>query len=205
LPPPKADEGIPFLVIGNVRTQSIEFAGCRYVSEEYYRALDPIRRPRKGDILYTLVGSYGIPVVVSDNRQFCVQRHIGILRPSPLLNLKFLHRVLESDWVFRQATAVATGIAQKTVPLAGLRKILVPLPPLAEQTRIVARVDALMKLCDELEARITSDAQVSRQLLEALLSEALGITEVFEGRRFGADRKTNKLCPEEGELHERTI
>jgi type I restriction enzyme S subunit len=173
LPPPKTDNGVPFLVIGNVRSQVVEFADCRYVSEEYYKALDKIRRPKRGDILYTLVGSYGIPIIVLDNRPFCVQRHIGILRPSPLMNLKFLHRVLESEWVFRQATAVATGTAQKTVPLAGLRKILVPLPPLAEQDRIVARLDELMELCDKLETRITSDAEDTHRLLEAVLNEAI--------------------------------
>ena len=80
LPPPKTDHGIPFLVIGNVRSQTVNFSGCRYVSKEYYDKLESIRRPQKGDILYTLVGSYGIPVMIKDERLFCVQRHIGILR-----------------------------------------------------------------------------------------------------------------------------
>ena len=152
LPPPKAEEGVPFLVIGNVRNRSLNFKGCRYVSEQYYDALDAIRRPVNGDILYTLVGSYGIPVLITEARQFCVQRHIGILRPSTEINPQFLRRALESEWVFDQATACATGIAQKTVPLSGLRQISIPLPPLAEQNRIVAKVDELMALCDRLDA-----------------------------------------------------
>ena len=61
LPPPKTDQGIPFLVIGNVRWGSIDFRGCRYVSKEYFQGLDNTRRPQKGDILYALVGSFGIP------------------------------------------------------------------------------------------------------------------------------------------------
>ena len=120
------------------------------MSPEYYEALDPIRRPRSGDLLYTLVGSYGIPVVVRDEQPFCVQRHIGILRPSKLIDVGFLARVMESRLVFEQATACATGIAQKTIPLSGLRRLLIPLPPLAEQRRIVANVDELMALCDRL-------------------------------------------------------
>ncbi len=59
---------------------------------------------------------------------------------------------MESEFVFQQASACATGIAQKTVPLSGLRKLLIPLPPLAEQHRIVAKVDELMARCDRLEA-----------------------------------------------------
>jgi len=66
-------------------------------------------------------------------------------------------------------------------------------------------IDSLMALCDELEARIAIDAEVSRKLLEAVVNKAMGISEISEGRGFGVDRKTNDLCPEEGVLHERTI
>ena len=51
--------------------------------------------------------------------------------------------------------------------------MLIPLPPLAEQNRIVARVDELMVLCDRLEASLTDTASTRRRLLDALLSEAL--------------------------------
>lgn len=167
LPPPKAEEGVPFLVIGNVRNRSLNFMGCRYVPEQYYDALDAIRRPVNGDILYTLVGSYGIPVLITDDRKFCVQRHIGILRPSTEINPQFLRRALESEWVFDQATACATGIAQKTVPLSGLRQISIPLPPLAEQNRIVAKVDELMALCERLDT-----AKAEREDLRKMLAAA---------------------------------
>lgn len=173
LPPPKADNGIPFLVIGNVRSQTLNFAGCRHVATEYYNALDAIRRPRKNDILYTLVGSYGIPVVVKDDRPFCVQRHIGILRPSARIDVAFLSRVLESRWVLDQATACATGIAQKTVPLAGLRRILIPLPPLAEQQRIVTKVNEMIGLCDRLENQLTATQAETSRLLESILHHSL--------------------------------
>jgi type I restriction enzyme S subunit len=50
---------------------------------------------------------------------------------------------------------------------------VVPLPPLAEQYRIVAKVDVLMALCDRLEASLTANAATRRRLLDALLAEAL--------------------------------
>jgi type I restriction enzyme S subunit len=172
-PPPQSEDGIPFLVIGNVRSRSIDFTGCRYVPRAYFDSLDSTRRPAKSDLLYTLVGSYGIPVLIRNDSPFCVQRHIGILRPLHDLNVAFLTRALESGWVFDQATSCATGIAQKTFPLAGLRSIRIPLPPLAEQHRIVTKVDELMALCDALEAQLTTTATTSRQFLEATLHEAL--------------------------------
>jgi type I restriction enzyme S subunit len=120
-----------------------------------------------------LVGSFGIPITVADDRRFCVQRHIGILRPSKLLNEAYLSRVLESKFVFDQAAACARGIAQKTVPLSGLRRIFIPLPPLAEQHRIVAKVDELMTLCDWLEAQLGKIQTTRRRFLEAIFHEAV--------------------------------
>jgi len=169
IPPPKSERGIPFLVISDVRSQSIDFSDCRYVPDAYYQQLDETRRPTRGDILYTLVGSYGIPIVVRDGRQFCIQRHIGILRPSRYVDVDCLARVLESRVVFDQATRYATGIAQKTIPLAGLRSILIPIPPLAEQHRIVAKVDELMTLCDQLEAAKMEREQSRDRLVAASL------------------------------------
>ncbi len=71
--------------------------------------------------------------------------------------------------------------AFKTRPQTGLKnsfrrnvtQLLVPLPPLPEQHRIVAKVDALMALCDRLEAALTTADTSRARLLEALLHEAL--------------------------------
>jgi type I restriction enzyme S subunit len=185
LPPPKAETGIPFLVIGNVRSQRIDFTASRFVPSQYYEALDLIRRPRSGDLLYTLVGSYGIPVIVRDDQPFCVQRHIGILRPSELINVNFLARAMESRFAFDQATGCATGIAQKTVPLSGLRKLLLPLPPLAEQHRIAAKVEELMALCDRLEAARTAREATRDRLATA----SLGRLNAPDPETFEADAR----------------
>jgi len=54
-----------------------------------------------------------------------------------------------------------------------VKPLPIPLPPLAEQKRIVAKVDELMLICDQLENQLESQQKVRRQLLEALLYEAL--------------------------------
>jgi type I restriction enzyme S subunit len=55
-----------------------------------------------------------------------------------------------------------------------MERLEVPLPPLAEQHRIVAKIDELMALCDQLEQQLNQADQQRRRLLEALLAEALG-------------------------------
>ncbi len=67
----------------------------------------------------------------------------------------------------------APATAQKNINLGILNEILIPLAPLAEQHRIVAKVDELMSLCDEIEAGIVSSTAVNRQLLEVSLHKAL--------------------------------
>ena len=113
LPPPKAEKGVPFLVISNVRTQTINYRSQRWVPRSYYEALDPSRRPSPGDLLYTLVGSFGIPVEVLDRREFCVQRHIGIIRPAQWISNPFLARIMASKFIFDQADACATVSLKK--------------------------------------------------------------------------------------------
>jgi type I restriction enzyme, S subunit len=56
-----------------------------------------------------------------------------------------------------------------------LREMLISLPPLAEQHRIVAKVDELMAVCDQLEAQLTTTEADSRRLLEAVLHKALAL------------------------------
>lgn len=67
----------------------------------------------------------------------------------------------------------APATAQKNINLEILMQVLIPLPPLAEQNRIVAKVDDLMALCDQLEASLTSAGETRKKLLDALLAEAL--------------------------------
>jgi type I restriction enzyme S subunit len=81
--------------------------------------------------------------------------------------LLFLHY---RDIVFDE---LIKGGAQPFLGLGMLREMLIPVPPLAEQHRIVARVDELMALCDQLEASLTAADDTRRKLLDALLADAL--------------------------------
>ena len=171
--PPKSEQGIPFLVIGNLNAGEINFTSCKYVSEDYFDNLDWSRKPTKGDLLYTVTGSYGIPIKVDTDRAFCVQRHVAILKATDSTPRDFIKLLLASEYGLSYADNVATGIAQKTVPLSGLRKMPVPLPPVQEQHRIVQKVDELMALCDQLKERLNQAGETRCQLAEAVVDEAL--------------------------------
>ena len=72
-PPPKSEDGVSFLTIGNITTGRLDFSNCRFVAKEYLESLATYRKPVYGDILYTVVGAtYGRPAYVDSRRQFCV-------------------------------------------------------------------------------------------------------------------------------------
>lgn len=170
LPPPKSAKGIPFLVISDISSGKIDFRENRFVSSEYYEQLPFEKKPVEGDILYTVTGSYGIPVFVNSLR-FCVQRHIGIIKP--IENVKnYMYFYLMSSICKKQADKVAWGVAVKTIPIKELRNFLLPLPPLKEQEEIVSKVETLLAKVTELENQIQERETYTKQLMQSILKNA---------------------------------
>ncbi len=155
--PPKFEKvGVPFVVIGNIKGHVIDWSSVsKWVSLDTYETEAKRLRPRRGDVLYTAVGSYGLAVNVADDRDFMFQRHIAFLRPnSEAVDPNYLSYVLNSPTLKRQADSAARGVAQKTVTLGSLRDFVLPLAPLSEQRRIVTRIDALFAEIAEGEAAL---------------------------------------------------
>ncbi len=148
-PPPQVPEGVPFLVISNVSAGRIDFSSTRYVPQDYFNTLLNDRIAQKGDILFTVTGLYGIPIKVESDEKFCFQRHIALLKL--MLDWDYIFYILKSPTIKSQCDAVATGTAQKTVGLKSLRNLIVPLPPLAEQKRIVEKLEELLAMCERLK------------------------------------------------------
>ena len=147
--PPKVSNGVPFLVISNVASEFIDFANTRYVPQDYYDAIQFDRKPERGDILFTVTGSYGIVVKVNTDKQFCFQRHIGLIKP--IIDNDYLVYALRSQYVKKLCDDLSTGTAQKTVGLDTLRSFLIPIPPLQEQKRIVESIEHCLLFVDCIE------------------------------------------------------
>jgi type I restriction enzyme S subunit len=180
-PPPKSDRGVAFLTIGNITTGRLNFSNCRFVPQSYIDNLPEYRKPSAGDILYTVVGAtFGRPAFVDTTRPFCVQRHVAILKPAQAMNVRFLTLMLASSLIYDQAKRSVTGTAQPTIPLRPLRDFLALLPPIAEQERIVAKVEELLTVCDQLEASLRTAEKQSLRLLDSALYQSLHVDAVAQ-------------------------
>ena len=150
LPPPKSNSGIPFVTIANIdATNHIDFGNTMFVPLEYYNNLNDIRKAKCNDILYSVVGSFGKPVLIKENIPFAFQRHIAILRPNnEIADSRFLYYVMLTRDFFMQADTVAIGAAQRTISLTALRNMEVKLPSMETQHRIasiLSRYDSLIE------------------------------------------------------------
>lgn len=165
LPPPKADSGIPFVTISNINTiNQFDFTNTMFVPQDYYDKLDSKRKAQIGDVLYSVVGSFGIPVYIKDNRQFVFQRHIAILRPNEKILPRFLYYTMLSRDFYAKADAVAVGAAQRTVGLTSLRNIKIDVPTIDEQNKIVNILSAYDDLIENNQKQIDLLEEAAQRL-----------------------------------------
>jgi type I restriction enzyme, S subunit len=171
-PPPKSEHGVPFITISCIDDGRIDFSKAFSVPEEYYAKLLPNRRPQKGDILYTVTGSYGVTVLVNFEESFCFQRHIGLIRPMAQSNRHYLKYFLDSPFAKAQAESGATGTAQKTVSLKNLRNFTIPLADQIEQAQIVLEIESRLSVADKLAEAVETSLRQAEVLRQSLLHRA---------------------------------
>ena len=188
MPPPKSEAGIPFLVISNVNTGYLSFEDTRFVPQDYYDSLTDTRKPEKGDVLYTLVGSYGIPVVVDVDAPFCFQRHMALLKPKSI-NTFFLWYLLQTQEMYQKASLLAKGVAQLTVPIKGLRLMEFDCPTEKEQVEIV---NVLKELFDK-ENRAKHNAEHIIEQIDLMKKSILS-------KAFRGELGTNNSKDESAEM-----
>jgi type I restriction enzyme S subunit len=174
MPPPKVEQGLPFITIGNIdkQTRAIDFSDTFQVPREYFDGLKANKKPMRGDVLYTVTGSFGIPVLVKDDKEFCFQRHIGLIRPKADVDSTWLHYMLQSPQVFNQAADGATGTAQKTVSLKVLRNLQVPKISTTQQSAHVETLRSVETECRRLESIYRQKLTALDDLKKSLLHQA---------------------------------
>ena len=155
-PPPKAETGIPFVTISNMTsTNQFDFSDTLFVPQEYYDKLDEKRKARKDDILYSVVGSFGIPVFMKEDKAFVFQRHIAILRPdNEKIVPRFLFYTMLTKDFYAKADAAAIGAAQRTVSLTALRNMEICIPDKIQQSKIVDTLAAYDDLIENNQKQI---------------------------------------------------
>lgn len=150
-PPPNTGKGFPVISAKNVKNGLITFENVdRFTDNNGFEKENPRTNIIKGDIIMGIIGgSIGNVAIYTHSTKVIAQRSIAIMRF--LINTEFSKVLLESPMIQNKLLISTSGSAQGGVYLGTLKNLLIPLPPLAEQKRIVEKLEQLLPLCERLK------------------------------------------------------
>lgn len=121
----------------------------RYLTKEIFYKENERTKVEKGDIFLTTVGTLGRSCVYEGNFNITFQRSVSVI--STLIHNRYLKFVFDSPYIQQYMVSNSTGTAQKGFYLNQVENLAIPLPSLAEQKRIVAKLEEILPLCERLK------------------------------------------------------
>lgn len=165
-------EGVPWINTGHIEPDgTLSVARMHYITRQKFNSLRS-GKVRSGDLVYCLRGAtLGKTAIITQLDEGAIASSLVIIRISPIIVPRFAYMFLMSPLGREQIFRFDNGSAQPNLSANNVKKYWIPIPPLAEQHRIVAKVDQLMALVDELEAQLAASQATGEKLLTALVAE----------------------------------
>jgi type I restriction enzyme S subunit len=170
--PVAVENGIPYVGMKDIQNDGkINFLNTRKISVDVYQEHKNRYTLKEGDFIIGKIGTIGNPIKPNPPFTYTLSANILLIQPDP--------KYVSPDYIFYlfKSPMLETKLHNESSfstsqPLYGIKKLRalrIPLPPLAEQHRIVAKVDALMALCDALESQLNKRAEVQGRLAGAVV------------------------------------
>lgn len=143
-------DGVPLVTSKNLVDGGIDFDTAKLISEDDSKAINLRSGVDDGDILFAMIGTIGNPVLVKKDREFSI-KNMALFKQyySGAIEMRYLLYFLKLAQAEMKKAASAS--VQSFVSLSVLRNYCLPLPPLAEQKRIVDKLEELLPLCERLK------------------------------------------------------
>ena len=161
------DSGYPLLSAKDINNGVLTIpTNSRKISKTDFDDIYKNYKIKSGDVLITIVGSVGRTAIVRDFIDVAFQRSVGILRPNNKVTSSFLFYILQTTQQQKQLMSKISKSAQGGVYLGELNKIIIPIPPLEEQQRIVSILDRFDRLTTDLSQGLPAEIEKRRQQYE---------------------------------------
>lgn len=158
--PTYVSNGIPFLSVQNISKGYFDFSKIKYIPEREHEELTKRCLPQRNDILVCRIGTLGKAIKVTLDFEFSIFVSLGLLRSVSEEIVDWIIFIINSpygnEWI--DSVKVGGGTHTNKINLNSFPDMLIPLPPLAEQKRIVEKLDKLLPLCDSIKEAIDATA-----------------------------------------------
>lgn len=142
--------GIPLVTNKNLVNGVIDYGNVKYITQEDADKINVRSMVDDDDILFAMIGSIGNPVLVKKDREFCIKNMALFKRfANTDISMRYVYWFL--FYAQYKLKKEASGGVQSFISLSRFREYLIPLPPVAEQNRIVAKLEEILPLCERLK------------------------------------------------------
>lgn len=165
-------KGIPLVTSKNLKQGEIDFDNVKLISMEDSKKINIRSGVDEGDILFAMIGSIGNPVLVKKSRDFSI-KNMALFKSIniTLFNMEYLLNFLQLEQECMKRKAA--GGVQSFVSLSFLRSYLVPLPPIEEQKRIVAKIEELKPYVDKYDTAYSEVVKLNKKFPEDMQKSIL--------------------------------
>ncbi len=151
--PSYTTSGIRFLSVKDISDGYFDLSNTKFISASEHSQLTQRCKPEMGDVLICRIGTLGKALSIDIDLEFSIFVSLGLIKPIHKELAKYIETVINSGYGYAWIQRVKVGGGTHTfkINLDDLRMFLIPLPPLAEQKRIVAKIEELLPLIDRYE------------------------------------------------------
>jgi type I restriction enzyme S subunit len=185
--PTFSDDGFPMVRVTDIKTGNLNLGTALKVSAKVFQDFTVNYAPKKGDIVLSRVGSYGVSSFVETNEPFCIGQNTIVIQ-SRLLP-RYLYFVLNSTAIRKQIEDGSYGSGYKSLSLKNIKELLLPVPDSEGEQRAIATalsdVDALIAKIDQLIAKKRDLKQAAMQQLLTGQTRLPGFSGEWEVKRLG--------------------
>ena len=168
------NNGFPFLSSKDITSEKINWDNIKYIIPDLHKELYAKIAPQKDDILLAKNGTTGVAALVEDDRVFDVYVTLAVLRPNQQVILpNYLLRIVNSPICKSQFDAHLKGMGVPNLHLNEIQKVLIPIPPLSEQKRIVKFLDEEFSKIETLKTNAETNLKNAKELFESTLEKEL--------------------------------